>query len=298
MVQKGNKTTLKNRKIMKAAYYLKLLLGTLILTSLYFIYDYIFTAGTTFNAVSTLWGMVSNFLVVAVLSFYVTHSNLGGFKLIFSVFAIFYIIGSFNLQIEAYIFNVTDRAETINLMLQGLFITAFFSPIFIYIFNKWGEQTTSLIFINRSVVGWVWRVLLGVFLYLIFYITAGMVLQAAYPGLMDFYKDKLPTIDTMLLTQFPRGFLFVFISILILCTSKLKLTKKTILIGLVFSILGGIAPLIPPSEFMPGNIRLVHGIEVGVSNFLYGLALGFLLGQKIKNEKLSSSNEQVILEQT
>ena len=275
---------------MKSDYYLKLLLGTMILTALYFISDLIFAAGTPINTINILWGIVANFFVVAVLGFYVSYATFRGLKLVFSVFVLHYIIGHFNLQIEAYIFNVTDRAETVNHMFQGLFITSVFAPVFIYIFNKWGGQTTSLKFKNRSVVGWIWRVLFGVFLYFIFYLTAGMVLQATYPGLMDFYKDKLPAFDIMLFTQFPRGLLFVSMAILILRTSELKLIKKAILVGLIFSILGGIAPLIPPSEFMPGNIRLVHGIEVGISNFLYGLALGFLLGQKAKNEGPSSEN--------
>ena len=95
----------------------------------------------------------------------------------------------------------------------------------------------------------------------------------------------------MIFTQFPRGFLFVMITILILRTINLPLIKKALLVGLVFSMLGAIAPLIPPNEFMPGNIRFVHGFEVGISNFLYGLLLGYLFGQKTQNEKLSTAKK-------
>lgn len=98
---------------------------------------------------------------------------------------------------------------------------------------------------------------------------------------MDFYKDKIPPIDVMILTQFPRGLIFVTVAILMLRTSTLSLMKKAILIGLTYAILGAIAPLIPPNELMPANIRLVHGFEVGISNFLYGILLSYLLGQKM-----------------
>ena len=290
MVQKSNNTTNTKQKIMKLNYYLKLLLGAMILVVLYFLYDFVFTDGVTLTITNILWGLVSNIFVVAILSFYVSHATLRGLRLSFSVFALYFIIGHFNILIEAYIFNVTDRAETVKQILQGLITATVFSPIIVYIFNKWDGQTALLKFENRSIIGWVWRVILGVFLYIVFYLVAGMILQAAYPGLMDFYKDKLPPLDLMLLTQFPRGFLFVVIAILILRTSRLKLIKRAVLVGLVFSILGGIAPLIPPNELMPNDIRLVHGFEVGISNFLYGLVLGYLLGQKTKNEKPITTN--------
>ena len=54
-----------------------------------------------------------------------------------------------------------------------------------------------------------------------------------------------------------------------------------VLIGLTFSVLGGIAPLIIPSDLMPVNIRWAHGIEVGISNFIFGMIAGRLLGQRI-----------------
>ncbi len=131
---------------------------------------------------------------------------------------------------------------------------------------------------------------MGVFLYLIFYLVAGMILQTTYPELMEFYADKLPSLDVMILTQFPRGLIFVAVAILVSRTSTLPIWKNAILIGSIFPILGAIAPLIPPSEFMPANIRLVHGIEVGISNLVYGCVLGYLLGQKRQKGKHNDSN--------
>jgi hypothetical protein len=62
---------------------------------------------------------------------------------------------------------------------------------------------------------------------------------------------------------------------------KLSKLKKAVLIGLIFSILGGIAPLILPNEVMPLNLRMGHLFEVGISNFLYGFLLGYILSQKV-----------------
>ena len=246
---------------------------------LYYIFDALFLSDTSLDSLN-LWSIVSTIFIVIILGFYVSYSSLRGLKLTLSVFFIYYIIGHFIILIEAYIFNVTDRAETAKEMLQGLFIVSIFAPLFVLILNKWEGSSEVLQFKERSVFSWIWRGVLGIFIYLIFYIGAGMILQATYPDLMSFYEGKLPAVDVMILTQFPRGLLFVLVAILMLRTLKLPQIKKALLIGLVFSIIGGIAPLISPNEFMPANIRMVHGIEVGISNLLYGMTLAYLLGQK------------------
>ena len=116
-----------------------------------------------------------------------------------------------------------------------------------------------------------------------------MILRASYPDLMSFYEGKIPPVDVMIFTQFPRSLLFVLVAVLILRTLQLTQIKKTLIIGLVFSVLGGIARLIPPSQFMSANSRLVHGIEVEISNFLYGMTLAYLLGQKWLNKNVSKT---------
>jgi hypothetical protein len=102
---------------------------------------------------------------------------------------------------------------------------------------------------------------------------------------MNFYKGKIPPFALIINTQFFRGFIFIAVALIILRTMDSTLAKKALLIGLIFSIFGGIAPLIQPNEYMPGYVRIGHLFEVGISNFLYGLVLGYLLGQKtIKQE--------------
>ncbi len=265
---------------MQSKFHTKVLLGSLALSLLNIIVQFIFTFGQVIDSYTILLQFLSNFLVVLVLGFYVSHSSLKGLKLALSVFTVYFLIGHFNLLVEAYVFNVADRSETLTELLQGFFLTLLFAPILVFLFTKWEGKSTLLRYKNRHVFGWTWRIFLGIFLYLVFYLTAGIILQATYPGLMDFYKDKLPALNVMILTQFPRGLLFVIITIIILRTSTLPFTKRVLLIAAVFSILGGISPLIPPSQLMPYNIRLVHGFEVGISNFLYGIVVSYLLAPK------------------
>jgi hypothetical protein len=53
--------------------------------------------------------------------------------------------------------------------------------------------------------------------------------------------------------------------------------EAALLTGLVFSVIGGVAPLLVPNPYMPASIRMVHLAEVGVSNLLYGALCGWVL---------------------
>ncbi|NWJ52217.1 MAG: hypothetical protein HXX14_15280 [Bacteroidetes bacterium] len=270
----------------------KLILKSVLTAVIWILLDLLYSliAGSTINITHYGWGLLPNILVLTTLGYYITHSTLNGMKLSLASFAILYGIGYFNILNEALIFNVTNRNETINILLKGFFIVLIVIPLFIYLLNNRVSETINLKFKSRSIFSWIWRIILCDILYLIFYITAGMILQKVYPEFMTFYKDKVPPFSLIINTQFFRGFIFIGIALLILRTMNSSLTKKAVLIGLTFSIFGGIAPLIQPNEYMPGYVRIGHLFEVGISNFLYGLVLGYLLGQKTINEKIATEN--------
>lgn len=268
---------------MKTNLWIKTALGALLLTAIYALLNVFFNETQHMNTL--LWGIFSNFLVALLLGYYIYNSTLTGLKLGLSVFLIYFLIGHFNILIEAYIFNVTDREQTLIEILRGFLAAAIFCPLYVYILGKHDTQA-SINLTPRSFFGWLWRILVGNFLYLVFYIIAGLILSITLPEMMDFYQDKIPPMDLMIKTQlFLRGFIFVGVAILIVRTLKRTRLKKAIFIGLVFAILGGIAPLIQPNELMPLYIRIGHSFEVGISNFVYGLVLGYLLSQKSIVEK-------------
>ncbi|MDH5476108.1 MAG: hypothetical protein OEX22_10485 [Cyclobacteriaceae bacterium] len=263
---------------MKQNIYLKFAIGAILLEVLFRFMN--FVLGLPAGEGLTIWNFLANFLIAATLGYYILHSNVKGYQLSLFVFILYFLIGHFNILIEAYIFNVTDRAETTLHILEGLLVAITFSPIYVYLFKE-NTISITLSFTARSILSWTWRIILGNFIYIIFYIIAGLILTTIYPELLQFYEGKMPSIDLIIKTQLLlRGFIFVAVAILIVRTLHLSLLKKALFIGLVFSILGGIAPLIQPNELMPNYVRMGHLFEVGISNFLYGVVLGFLLGQK------------------
>lgn len=266
---------------MKSNPFIKVILGAFLLSILFALSD--FALGISPPKNSYVWGILSSIFVASVLGYLILHSTYRGFKLSVIVFIVYFIIGQFNILIEALIFNVTDRSTTIYEIIRGFIVILFFAPIFVYLLEKWEGQSTQLSFAPRSIFSWIRKIALVDVLYFTIYVTAGMIIQATYPNFMDFYEGKIPPLDLVLTTQVFRGILFAAIAILVTRTTDLNLTKRMILVGLLFSILGGIAPLIPPNEFMPFHTRMAHGIEVGISNFLFGVIAGYLLGQKRKD---------------
>ncbi|WP_152530925.1 hypothetical protein [Sediminibacterium sp. C3] len=115
---------------------------------------------------------------------------------------------------------------------------------------------------KRSLLKWSWKLVSGVLLYVLFYIIAWMILQASLPELDQFYKGKIPAFQVMIYMQL---------------VSTAPKWRYAVLVGMVFSILGGIAPLLPPNNLMPAVIRVGHGFEVGISNFLFGWITGVVL---------------------
>ena len=263
---------------MKTNLWIKSAQGAILLTVIYALINFILGQEQLINGL--LWGLFANLMIAALVGYYIYNSTLTGLKLGLSVFLIYFLIGHFNILIEAYIFNVTDREQTLIEILRGFLAAAIFCPLYVYMLTKLDAQA-PINFTPRSFFGWLWRILVGNFMYLVFYIIAGLILSITLPEMMDFYQDKIPPMDVMIKTQlFLRGFIFVGVAILILRTLKRTKLKKAIFIGLIFAILGGIAPLIQPNELMPLYIRIGHSFEVGISNFLYGLVLAYIFIQK------------------
>ncbi len=225
------------------------------------------------------WVLLANTLLVLSLACYVVNSSLHTTKLWLTTSLIFYIIGNFNILIEAWVFNVTDRTQTLHELIIGIPYCILASLLITYIFSGWKVNPNEKpIFEYRTPIRWGLKILGANFLYFLFYIIAGMILQATVTRFNEYYGDKLPDfVDIIITNMFFRGFVFVAIAILIDRTVQLTALKKALLVGGIFSILGGIAPLIIPNELMPPFIRIAHGFEVGISNFLFGLCAFYIL---------------------
>jgi hypothetical protein len=120
-----------------------------------------------------------------------------------------------------------------------------------------------------------WRLALCVLAYVVAYSVAGLI---AWPFLRDFYQQwQMPPNSRVLMMQVVRG--LVLSLLVLLMARRLAVGRKDLALsaGLVLSVVGGVAHLVPPNPFFPDGVRVTHLWEVGVSNFVFGAFAGWLL---------------------
>ena len=116
------------------------------------------------------------------------------------------------------------------------------------------------------------RLALVVIAYELLYFGAGMLV---YPYIADFYATRrIPPVGLIAGLAAFRALLFVAWTWPLL---RLAPRHAPWLVGLGFAIIAGIAPLLPENPFMPADVRFYHAIETGISNFLFGWILAWLL---------------------
>ena len=86
------------------------------------------------------------------------------------------------------------------------------------------------------------------------------------------------------LFQIFRGFLWIFIGVLVLRLAGGTKISSGILLGLLFTILGS-SGLLLPNPVMPEMVRLAHLLETSTSSFLWGFIIAWTLWQPVSEQK-------------
>ena len=113
------------------------------------------------------------------------------------------------------------------------------------------------------------------------------VLAEIMPFIQEFYA-RMPMPDPLQLIAMQgllRGPLFVVLLYMVLGVTRAGRVEAIWMAGAALSIIGGIAPLIVPNPFFPDAIRWAHFVEVGISNFVYGSFVGWLLTRPVGEER-------------
>lgn len=264
-------------------YLWRIVLAVFVLTVLQLVFGFIF--GTDGTIAGLGWTLLSNSLIVLVVAYAVLRSDAYGLRLVGAIFLMFFGIHAFNTQVEAIFFQLQiSRTESVNMVLQGLLVALIFSYILVFLMDRMHKPASKVESRTRSsisIVGYVWRFVVCDISYVILYCIAGAMIL---PYVQNFYDSlaQTPAVDKVLIMQVFRGLIYVIVTLSVIRMIKAKKWEAALMIGLQLSILGGIAPLLPPNPYMPAEIRLVHGIEIGISNFIYGAIIGLLFASKLK----------------
>ena len=195
-------------------------------------------------------------------------SSAFGWRLILMLFALGFVVGSANSLVEAVVFGVLAPREIVAAGMPAAIVFAVLSPLAVLLARRWRSVDQP----TQEPGGFTPITLLAVVAtYELLYWTAGTLV---YPYIADFYATRtIPPAYVVAAVQVPRSLIFVAASYPLL---RNGLRGAPLVLALVYAIIGGVAPLLPDNPYMPPDIRFYHAIETSVSNFLFGLAVGFL----------------------
>jgi hypothetical protein len=224
------------------------------------------------------WVTLSNLLTAVVLAWLATRSWLAGIRLAAWLAVLLFGVATFNSMVEALFFHVFGRTDFARYVLLGALVAALFSPLLVVVLGRWREAGAprGRASLPAGASSWTWRLAAADLLYVACYFGAGILI---YPFVRDFYEarslpPRLPIAAFQLLLRGP-----VFIALILLAVRGLEGVRggRSVLAGTLLGIVGGVAPLLIPNPYFPDVVRWAHLFEVGISNFIDGAAVAWLL---------------------
>jgi hypothetical protein len=171
-----------------------------------------------------------------------------------------------------------------SLFLMTVPVAVVFVPLAVLILGKWrgpGESSNPAVPLPESIWGWVWRLGVIAVLYVMLYFGFGMLVAWQNPALRAMYGEGANTqvfnFATLIPFQFLRSALWVLFLLPIVRMDRGGLWQTAVIAGLWLALPMNMFHAVP-NPFMPDpSVRLSHFIETATSNFLFGMAITWLL---------------------
>ena len=177
-----------------------------------------------------------------------------------------FVVGSANNLLEAVVYGVLSLRQGLAAAVPAAIIFAILSPLAVLLAGRWKNGSEA-----EAAGVTPMKLLIVVGAYEVLYWTAGTLV---YPYIAHFYATKtIPPVYEVASLQIVRSLIFFAAGYPLM---KSGLRSAPLVMGLVYGVVGGIAPLLPDNPYMPADIRFYHGIETSVSNFLFGLIVGYV----------------------
>jgi len=255
--------------------------------------------------------LLASALNTAVIMLMVQYSNWTGIRLVGVVALEIYAIQFFLSQIETLWFN-DALGLPMNLIyaifIGGLIVAVLFALIVVRIMDKFKSAVPPprADFEGLSLKKILFRIgMLVILIYPLLYMTAGYFIAWQFEPLRIHYSGsaELKSFWAVLwinmenglwLWQIARGLLWVLIAWPVQIMIRGGFPRKGIILGLLFAVLMN-SQLLLPNPYMPGIIPLVHGIETASSNFLWGMAIAWLLSPLLKMNDFKSDTDNILL---
>jgi hypothetical protein len=254
-------------------------------------------AGATLRAL-----LIVSLINAAVWTYLILRSRWTGWKLILTVFVVFYGVNTLMPQIEtAYFITRLPPGMLPRLFLAGLIMSAAFAPLAVLILGKIKGATSEPSRLKMPAVQWVWKLSLIVVAYVIIYFTFGYfvawrsaAVRAYYGGsdpvgfivhIMNLLRDE----PLLFVLQAIRALLWAALAVPVIKITKGPWWEAALAVALLFAVVN--SQLLIPNPLMPAEVRMAHLLETATSNFLFGWLVVFILTFRSR-DRLSSPSDR------
>jgi len=225
-----------------------------------------------------LWILLSNAATVAALSVAAARTDWRGWRLGAAVAAIPPAIFFINL-IEGVVFLTNSDVQWARVFLFTLLSSALTVPVWMLLFGRGKDVSPGHChpFQAQSRAERAWKFVISDVAYVFLYFAAGTII---FPYVKSFYAGQhLPsTVNLIGLQFFVRGPMLIFLCLTLVRMLGLPRLRGAVVVGVVFTILTGVAPLLIPNPYFPDVVRWAHFCEVTGSNFVFATMVAWLWG--------------------
>lgn len=235
--------------------------------------------------------LVASLLNAAVWTYVIRRSGWTGWKLVLTVFVVFYGANTLMLQIEtAYFVTRLPPGMLPRLFLAGMIIAAVFAPLAVLILGK-AKREADVTRVKILAGGWPVKLALIVIAYVILYFTFGYFVAWRSPAVRAYYgggdpesfishiANLLRSEPLLFLLQAVRALLWTAIAVPVIKMLKGAWWESGLAVALLFAVVN--SQLLIPNPLMPPEVRMAHLVETTTSNFIFGWLVVLILRGKI-----------------
>jgi hypothetical protein len=228
---------------------------------------------------------LSSFLVTAAVAFLAQLSSLRGIALIQALAIAHFGLNHLLTMVEATVFLTTMTAREVGLSIfAGAIQSTVLAVCVVAVLGKLAPSIDSRA--NSGTVEpmskweWTWKFATCAIAYVFLYISAGLMIlplvREYYPELAEHPMDPV----FMIGLQIRRGIVYVACLVPIIRSFRASRIRIALAIAVFVPLVHGVAGLLVPSEHMgPMAWRIAHMLEIGWSNFVFGLLIGWLFSR-------------------
>jgi hypothetical protein len=228
---------------------------------------------------SMRWLLLMNAVVAAALTFVAANAEWRGWRLGAALAAIPLVIASVNL-LEGVVFLTNSQLEWGRIFVYTLVSAVLIIPVWMLLFGRRNKPPQEHFhpIASKSRGERAWKFAVSDLTYIILYYGTGMII---FPYVKGFYATQhIPPLGTIVALQLLiRGPVFVLLCLSLTRILNLPRLSGAIAVGIVFTLLSGVAPLLIPNPVFPDSVRWVHFCEVTSENFVFGAIVAWLWGR-------------------